>query len=73
MTFPNRWIGRGSADDQAPFAWPPRSPDFTTPDKALWGLIMDSGLEEDLQIIKLLLPGLHEVPTSQHLIRLSGG
>ncbi|KAJ4447125.1 hypothetical protein ANN_09126 [Periplaneta americana] len=31
----------------------------------------DSGLEEDLQMIKLLLPGLHDVPTSQHLIILS--
>ncbi|KAJ4431910.1 hypothetical protein ANN_20516 [Periplaneta americana] len=41
-TFPNRWIGRGFADDQAPFfAWPPRSPDFTTPDNALWGFIKD--------------------------------
>ncbi|KAJ4426674.1 hypothetical protein ANN_26472 [Periplaneta americana] len=35
LTFPNRWIGRRSADDQAPFAWPARSPDFITLDIAL--------------------------------------
>ena len=33
--FPDRWIGRGSTS----FAWPPRSPDLTTPDNALWGII----------------------------------
>lgn len=33
--FPDRWIGRGSNS----FAWPPRSPDLTTPDNSLWGLI----------------------------------
>ena len=39
-TFPGRWIGRGSASP-APFAWPPRSPDLTTPDNALWGFIKE--------------------------------
>ena len=33
--FPDRWIGRGSNS----FAWPPRSPDLTTPDNSLWGFI----------------------------------
>ena len=32
-TCPNRWLGRGG-----PVAWPPRSPDLTTPfDYYLWG------------------------------------
>ena len=35
MQFPVRWIGRGSNS----FAWPPRSPDLTTPDNSLWGFI----------------------------------
>jgi hypothetical protein len=38
-TFPRRWIGRCSEASPAPFAWPPRSPDLTTPDNALWGFI----------------------------------
>jgi hypothetical protein len=38
-TFPGRWIGRGSEVSPVSFAWPPRSPDLTTPDDALWGFI----------------------------------
>jgi hypothetical protein len=40
-TFPWRWIGRGSEASPAPFAWPPRSPDLTTPDTAFWGFIKE--------------------------------
>jgi hypothetical protein len=40
-TFPEWWIGRGSEASPAPFAWPPRSPDLTTPDNALWKFIME--------------------------------
>jgi hypothetical protein len=36
-TFPGRWTGRGSEASPAPFAWPPRSPDLTTPGTALSG------------------------------------
>jgi len=32
--FPNRWIGKFG-----PVPWPPRSPDLTTPDNALWGIL----------------------------------
>jgi hypothetical protein len=39
--FLGRWIGRGSEASHAPFAWPPRSPDLTTPDNALWGFIKE--------------------------------
>ncbi|PSN42777.1 hypothetical protein C0J52_18130 [Blattella germanica] len=39
--FPNRWIGRGSRDLPAPLPWPPRSPDLTTPDNTLWGVIKE--------------------------------
>lgn len=37
--FPGRWIGRGSPTSPAPLPWPPRSPDLTTPDNSLWGII----------------------------------
>jgi hypothetical protein len=37
--FPGRWIGRGSPTSPAPLLWPPRSPDLTTPDNSLWGII----------------------------------
>jgi hypothetical protein len=40
-TFPRRWIGRGSEASPALFAWPPSSPDLTTPDNALWGFIKE--------------------------------
>lgn len=32
--FPNRWIGK-----HGPLQWPPRSPDLTTPDNAIWGIL----------------------------------
>jgi hypothetical protein len=41
-TFPGRRIGIGSEASPTPFAWPPRSPDLTTPDNALWGFIKES-------------------------------
>ena len=37
--FPGCWIGRGSPTSPAPLPWPPRSPDLTTPDNSLWGII----------------------------------
>ena len=37
--FPGRWIGRGSPTSPGPLPWPPRSPDLTTPDNSLWGII----------------------------------
>ncbi|GFG32650.1 hypothetical protein Cfor_04753 [Coptotermes formosanus] len=37
--FPGRWIGRGLPTSPAPLPWPPRSPDLTTPDNSLWGMI----------------------------------
>jgi len=37
--FPGRWIGRGLPTSRAPLPWPPRSPDLTTPDNSLWGII----------------------------------
>ena len=36
-----RWIGRGTDDDQMLLAWPPRSPDTTACDFFLWGYIKD--------------------------------
>jgi len=37
--FPGHWIGRGSPTSLAPLPWPPHSPDLTTPDNSLWGII----------------------------------
>ena len=34
--FEEKWIGRGD-----PVAWPPRSPDLTSPDYFLWGFIKE--------------------------------
>lgn len=39
--LPDRWIGRGSSNCPAPMPWPPRSPDLTTADNALWGFIKE--------------------------------
>jgi hypothetical protein len=36
--LPERWLWRDSEASPAPFAWPPRSPDLTIPDNALWGV-----------------------------------
>jgi hypothetical protein len=40
-TFPGLWTGRDSGVSPAPFAWPPRSPNLTTPDNPLWGFIKE--------------------------------
>ena len=37
--FPGCWIGRGSPTSPAPLPWPLHSPDLTTPDNSLWGII----------------------------------
>jgi len=37
--FPGRSIGRGSPTSPAPLPWPPSSPDLTTPDNSLLGVI----------------------------------
>ena len=39
--LPQRWIGRGTDDDQMLLAWPPRSPDATPYDFFLWGYVKD--------------------------------
>jgi len=39
--LPQRWIGRGTDDDQMLLAWPPRSPDATPCDFFLWGYVKD--------------------------------
>jgi len=37
--FPGRLIGRGSTTSPAPLTWPTSSPDLTTPDNSLLGII----------------------------------
>jgi len=39
--LPQRWIGRGTDDDQMLLAWPPRYPDATPCDFFLWGYVND--------------------------------
>ena len=39
--LPQRWIGRGTDDDQMLLAWPPPSPDATPCDFFLWGCVKD--------------------------------
>lgn len=39
QTFPGRWMGRGSARQPAPIAWPPRLPDLTPLDFSVWGYL----------------------------------
>ena len=39
--LPQRWIGRGTDDDQMLLAWPPRSPDATPCHFFLWGYVTD--------------------------------
>lgn len=40
-TIPERWIGRGGAEDQLYRRWPPRSPDITPCDFYLWGYVKE--------------------------------
>jgi len=37
--FPGCWIGHGSPTSPAPLPWPSHSPDLTTSDNLLWGII----------------------------------
>lgn len=37
LTYPRRWIGRAGH-----IAWPPRSPDLTSPDFFLWGYLKNT-------------------------------
>lgn len=41
-TFPGRWIGRASNEDNCLMRWPPRSPDITPLDFFLWGYVKDA-------------------------------
>jgi hypothetical protein len=42
--FPDRWVGK-----TGPVGWPPRSPDLTSCDNALWGLIKGKIWKEELK------------------------
>jgi hypothetical protein len=35
------WTGCGSPTSPEPLSWPPHSPDLTTPDNSLWGIIKE--------------------------------
>ena len=39
--LPQRWIGRGTDDDQMLLVWPPLSPDATPCDFFPWGYVKD--------------------------------
>lgn len=48
-TFPDRWIGK-----YGPVAWPARSPDLTSCDNALWGLIKPQIIQQKAQSVEQL-------------------
>jgi hypothetical protein len=62
-TFPRWWIGRGSEASPAPSAWPPRSPNLTTPDNALWGFIKERVSKMQYRTTKVLRAGVEEAFT----------
>jgi len=47
--FPYRWMGRGSARQPAPVAWPPRSPDLTPLDFWVWGHLKQRIFTQDFR------------------------
>lgn len=47
--FPDRWVGKFG-----PIAWPPRSPDLTSCDNALWGLLKPQIISQKCQTINHL-------------------
>jgi hypothetical protein len=62
-TSPRRWIGRGSEASPAPFAWPPRSTDLTTPDNAFWGFITERVSKMQYRITEVLRAAVGEAFT----------
>jgi hypothetical protein len=55
-TFPNRWIGRGSAIN-----WPPRSPDLTPLDFCLWGWMKSEVYKRNVNTREELLAQIMDV------------
>jgi hypothetical protein len=62
-TFPEWWIGRGSETSPAPFAWPPRSPNLTTPHSALWGFIKEGVSKMQYRTTEVLRAAVEEAFT----------
>ncbi|KAJ4443995.1 hypothetical protein ANN_05784 [Periplaneta americana] len=60
-TFLQRWIGCGSSILPVPLDWPPRSPDFTSCDNALWGFIKGIVAQERYDIIDELKNAVRRV------------
>jgi hypothetical protein len=75
-TFPGRCTGRGSEISPAPFAWPPRSPNLTTPDNALWGFIKERVSKMRYGITEVLRAAVKEAfthMTPDYLRKTSAG
>jgi len=66
--FPNRWIGK-----HGPVPWPPRSPDLTTPDNALWGILKKRVIhcqpENQQQLITVVKTILNEIGEDKGLLQ----
>ncbi|XP_031777035.1 uncharacterized protein LOC116415815 [Nasonia vitripennis] len=69
--YPNQWIGRGG-----PVAWPPNSPDLTSPDFYLWGYLKNTCYEQLQQdMMKRIRTDCAEIPrnvllsTVRHFLR----
>ena len=58
--LPQRWIGRGSLHLPAAIEWPPRSPDLTSCDNSLWGIIKQKVLKQRYQAVEELKQAVRE-------------
>ena len=58
--LPQRWIGRGSLHLPAAIEWPPRSPDLTSCDNSLWGIIKQKVLKQRYQTVEELKQAVRE-------------
>ncbi|PSN57659.1 hypothetical protein C0J52_05385 [Blattella germanica] len=58
--LPQRWIGRGSLYLPAAIEWPPRSPDLTSCDNSLWGIIKQKVLKQRYQAVEELQKAVRE-------------
>lgn len=72
--LPERWIGRGSAEDDLLLKWPPRSPDLSPCDFFLWGyvkgLVFVPPLPANIEELKQRITAALETVTEDMLQRV---
>lgn len=67
MTYPGRWIGRGSTT----IAWPARSPDLTPLDFYVWGTLKDKVYSEQIQSREELLQKINTAAEDMRQMRVN--